>query len=86
MKWCTNDLIDLNKLLDEFYSKHATITALEEWLDQNEYHEAADDASADWVGKWSVVGSWVNRVESKLQPGQVGIIMEKKTTPERKFY
>lgn len=42
---------DLNKLLDEFYSKHATITALEEWLDQNEYHEAADDASADWVGK-----------------------------------
>lgn len=41
---------DLNNLLSEFYSKHASATNAEEWMDKNEYHNAIDDdATREWM-------------------------------------
>ena len=41
----------LNKLLDEFYSDHASVTTVDKWLEDNEYHAAtADDAFEQWMG------------------------------------
>ena len=41
----------LNKLLDHFYSDHASVTTVDEWLEQNEYHTAtAHDAFAQLGG------------------------------------
>jgi hypothetical protein len=41
---------DLNNLLSEFYSKHASFTNAVEWMDKSEYQNAtADDATEEWM-------------------------------------
>lgn len=41
---------DLNNVLSEFYSKHGKFIDAEEWMEINEYQDAAaDDASGTWM-------------------------------------
>ncbi|MCJ1364643.1 hypothetical protein MMC16_003757 [Acarospora aff. strigata] len=45
-------LVELNSLLDTFYSEHADKVNLEQWLDDNDFEDAvADDAEAQWMAK-----------------------------------
>jgi hypothetical protein len=41
--------IALNNFLTEFYSKYGTVIAAGEWMEKNDYSEAFDDSTEDWM-------------------------------------
>jgi len=39
----------LNNFLTEFYSKYGTVIAAGEWMMKNDYNQAFDDSTEDWM-------------------------------------